>query len=127
MKLLIGLLIILKKTGEFLTKIPDPDLVQWDGDPLVAGWDVVGLYQRGWDGTDLNDTALTSDSTLIASGDDFGTVRLHNYPAVDPEACRTYNGHAEFVVGLDFLADDSYLFTVGGADMSIFQWKLVRK
>jgi len=116
-----------KKTGEFLTKIPDPDKVQWDGDPLVAGWDVRGLYQKGWDGTDLNATTLTSDSALIASGDDFGTVRLHNYPAVDPEACHAYGGHAEFVVGVDFLADDSYLFSVGGADMAIFQWKVVRK
>ncbi|ETO26201.1 hypothetical protein RFI_10939 [Reticulomyxa filosa] len=116
-----------KKTAEFSTKIPDPDKVQWHGDPLVAGWDVQGLYQRGWDGTDLNATSLTSDSRLIASGDDFGTVRLHNYPAIDSEACRAYNGHAEFVVGVDFLNDDSYLLSVGGADMSIFQWKVVEK
>jgi WD40 repeat protein len=116
-----------KKTAEFLTRIPDPDKVKWHNDPLVAGWDVQGLYQKGWDGTDLNDCAVTSDNTLIASGDDFGTVRLHNYPAVDTEACNAYNGHAEFVVGVDFLADDSRLISVGGADMSIFQWKVAKK
>jgi len=116
-----------KKTAEFITKIPDPDKVEWQDDPIVAGWDVQGLYQKGWDGTDLNDTALSNDKTLIASGDDFGTVRLHNYPAVDPEAGTAYNGHAEFVVGVDFLLDDSCLLSVGGADMSIFQWKVIQK
>jgi len=116
-----------KKTAEFSTKIPDPDKVQWHGDPLVAGWDVQGMYQRGWDGTDLNATCLTSDRKLVASGDDFGTVRLHNYPAIETDAHYAYGGHAEFVVGVDFLVDDSYLITVGGADMSIFQWRLVKK
>ncbi|ETO33629.1 hypothetical protein RFI_03471 [Reticulomyxa filosa] len=116
-----------KKTAEHCTKIPDPDKVRWESDPLVAGWDVQGLYQKGWDGTDLNDCAVTSDASLVASGDDFGTVRLHNYPAIDPEANYSYNGHAEFVVGVDFLVDDSYLLSVGGADLSIFQWKVVRK
>jgi len=116
-----------KKNAEFLTKIPDPDKVQWYGDPLVAGWDVQGLYQKGWDGTNLKDCAITKDATLLASGDEFGTVRLHNYPAVDSEACNAYNGHAEFVVSVDFSSDDSYLFSAGGADVSIFQWKVVRK
>ena len=34
--------------------IPDPDEVEWHGDPLIAGWDVKGLYRTGhqWDGTD---------------------------------------------------------------------------
>jgi WD40 repeat protein len=116
-----------KKSGEFLTKIPDPDKVKWAGNPLVAGWDVQGLYQRGWDGTDLNDCSLSRDHSLVASGDDFGAVHLHNYPAVDTEAGFTYNGHAEFVVGVDFLSDDSSLVSVGGADMSIFQWRVVKK
>jgi len=88
---------------------------------------VQGLYQKGWDGTDLNECSVTHDHALIASGDDFGTVRLHNYPAVDTEGFHAYNGHAEFVVGVDFLADSSTLVTVGGADMSIFQWRVVRK
>jgi len=112
--------------GTFCAKIPDPDEVQWADDPLIAGWDVEGLYQRnlGWDGTDLNDATLTSDAKLIASGDDYGHVRLHNYPSTDPKTCAVYAGHAEFVVGVEFLRDDSQLITAGGEDMAIFQWKL---
>merc|ERR1712087_902362 len=105
---------------------PDPDEVKWADDPLIAGWDTQGLYQKGWDGTDLNDATLTSDGKLIASGDDYGCVRLHNYPAVDPSVCLEYRGHAEFVVGVEFLRDDSQLITCGGNDMAIFQWKVIK-
>merc|ERR1712152_135463 len=84
------------------------------------------MGQPGWDGTDLNDATCTSDNKLIVSGDDYGVVRLHNYPAIDPSACYEYRGHAEFVVGVEFLRDDSQLITCGGNDMAIFQWKLIK-
>jgi len=115
-----------KKKGKFLASQPDPDNTKWADDPLIAGWDTMGLYQPGWDGTDLNDATCTSDNKLIVSGDDYGVVRLHNYPAIDPSACYEYRGHAEFVVGVEFLRDDSQLITCGGNDMAIFQWKLIK-
>jgi len=49
------------KKGTFLATQPDPDDTKWADDPLIAGWDTKGLYQKGWDGTDLNDATLTSD------------------------------------------------------------------
>jgi len=110
----------------FYPGIPDPDDVEWAGDPLIAGWDVKGLYQREWDGTDLNDASLSADGQYIASGDDFGKVRLHNYPALDAEAHRVYGGHSSFVVGVEFMrtGTEDRLITCGGNDMAIFQWKL---
>ena len=33
-------------------------------------------------------------------------------------------GHAEFVVGVQFMANDSQVASTGGADMSVFQWKV---
>lgn len=115
-----------KKKGKFESHQPDPDEVKWADDPLIAGWDTQGLYQDGWDGTDLNDAAVTNDRRLIVSGDDYGCVRLHNYPAIDNTACLEYRGHAEFVVGVEFLADSSQLITCGGNDMAIFQWKVMK-
>jgi len=115
-----------KKKGKYEAHQPDPDEVKWADDPLIAGWDTMGLYQHEWDGTDLNDAAVTSDKKLIVSGDDYGCVRLHNYPAIDPTACLEYRGHAEFVVGVEFLADSSQLITCGGNDMAIFQWKVMK-
>jgi len=112
----------------FYPHIPDPDDTPWHGDPLVAGWDVQGCYQAEWDGTDLNDITMTEDQTIIATGDDFGCVRLFKYPAISnkPEAHRVYLGHSSFVVGVEFCRNDKDLITCGGNDMAIFQWVLER-
>jgi len=116
-----------RRSTKFVADTPDPDKADWAGDPLIAGWDVQGLYQAGWDGTDLNDASITPDGRFIASGDDFGCVRLHKYPAVNPKAHHLYHGHSSFVVGIEFLripGEANRLITCGGADMAIFQWKL---
>eukprot|EP00494_Astrolonche_serrata_P025653 UN25914 len=54
------------KKGRFHPGVPNPDVVPWAGDPLICGWDVQGLYQKGWDGTDLNDASLSHDNKFIA-------------------------------------------------------------
>jgi len=113
-----------KIRGKFTADTPDPDTVKWGDDPLIGGWDVQGCYQKEWDGTDLNDVTVTSSGDLLASGDDFGIVRLHNYPVLAKEPHEAYQAHSAFVVGVEFLRDDSNLITVGGADNAIFQWRL---
>jgi len=117
------------KKGTFEPTQPNPnakDFIPWADDPLIAGWNTQGLYQKGWDGTDLNDATVTSDNKYIVSGDDYGNIRLHNFPAISNEEKyhKKYGGHAEFVVGVEFLRDDSQLITCGGNDMAIFQWQL---
>lgn len=118
-----------KKAVKFHPNVTDPDVVEWYGDPLLAGWDVQGMYQSGWDGTDLNELAITPDHKYISSGDDYGCVRLHNYPAMkrDESANKRYYGHAEFVVNIKFVPDGTQLISVGGNDQTIFQWKLLEE
>jgi len=126
----------------------DPDTVAFEGDPLLVGWDVQGLFQSslGWDGTDLNSLSLTRktfkktspitsqgakkvkpqlESKLIATGDGCGYVRVHNYPAINEDACHHYNGHSTQVYNVSWSYNDEYLISIGGADTSVFQWKLV--
>lgn len=110
------------KRGARITTLPDPDVVAWAGDPLIAGWDVQGLYQAEWDGTDLNDACVSGN--LIASGDDYGWVRLHNYPAINRDMHRKYQAHSAFVVGTEWTGKGDYLMSVGGNDCAIFQWRL---
>jgi WD40 repeat protein len=130
----------------------DPDKVEFDGEPLLAGWDVQGLFQTkaGWDGTDLNCLSLThhkfkktsplaqddceregnspqTGCRLIASGDNKGFIRLHNYPAIKEEAHHMYNGHANQVAKITWDCSEQFLFSAGGADKSLFQWKLVKE
>ena len=110
----------------FCPWIPAQENILWFGQPIIAGYDVKGCYQSNlFDGTDLNDIVITKDEKLVISVDDFATVRMHNYPAIHERKCKQYkNKHCEFIVGCKLLFDDSQLITVGGADRTIFQWKL---
>merc|ERR1719320_2423719 len=92
----------------------------------------MGLYQTNasWDGSGLNCCSLArggqleGNSNYVVSGDNFGTVRLFNYPAINEEANWEFKGHGAFVVGCKFLASMTILVTVGGGDRSVFQWRL---
>ena len=126
----------------------DPDRVRFHGDPLLAGWDTEGVFQSyvGWDGTDLNCLSLTQQKLektspvheldvekerprqtrcrLLASADNKGYIRVHNYPALREAAHHYYSGHANQVASVQWTAGDEFLVSVGGADRSVFQWRL---
>merc|ERR1712013_672275 len=126
----------------------DPDRVEFHGDPLLAGWDTEGVFQSyvGWDGTDLNRLSLTASAfgksspvheldvekgrrrqtqcRLLASADNKGYIRVHNYPALKETAHHYYSGHANQVASVQWTAGDEFLVSVGGADRSVFQWRL---
>merc|ERR1719300_326583 len=89
----------------------------------------MGLFQSdvGWYGTDLNCCSRSrADIPLIVSGDDFGVVRLHRYPAIKEEAHWEFTGHGAFVVGCKFTTDAKRVITVGGGDRAIFQWRVTK-
>jgi microtubule-associated protein-like 6 len=61
---------------------------------------------------------------VLATGDEFGVVRLYNYPCVNEGAAeKTYLAHSDSVRALQFSHDDGYLVTVGGLDRAVCVWK----
>jgi hypothetical protein len=63
---------------------------------------------------------------MIATADDFSLVKLFNGPVVADDApFRAYRGHASHVMCVRFGCDDRRLFTVGGTDRCVFQWRTV--
>ena len=64
---------------------------------------------------------------MIATGDDFRTVKLFRYPCpVDEAAGQKYSGHSEHVTNIAFSRNENgqqYLISTGGEDKTIFQWK----
>lgn len=78
------------------------------------------------DGTDINCTARSNAEDLLATVDDFGEVKIFNYPCVeDGSKFRAYKGHSSHVTCARFSATDKWLFTTGGLDGCVFQWKVV--
>ncbi|XP_071835034.1 77 kDa echinoderm microtubule-associated protein-like isoform X2 [Apostichopus japonicus] len=98
---------------------------EWQTYTCVLGYPVIGIWPEGSDGTDVNTVARSHDGSIIATGDDFGKVKLFKSPASHPKTeCNAYPGHSSHVTCVDFFPDDHTLISTGGRDMSVLQWKM---
>lgn len=98
----------------------------WHTWTCILGFPVMGIWPPASDGTDVNAVHRTRDGKYVATADDNGLVKLFNCPAVVHDAPhRAYRGHASHVMNCRFLKEDTHLVTVGGADRSVIQWKLI--
>lgn len=97
--------------------------VEWATSSVKFGWNVEGIFPRGTDGTHINAVAGSSDGTLVACGDDYGLVTLFNDPVRKGHKPRAFRGHSEHVTNVKFSADDQWLWSAGGYDQTVMQWK----
>ncbi|XP_050666852.1 echinoderm microtubule-associated protein-like 2 isoform X2 [Leptidea sinapis] len=99
--------------------------VQWASNNCPITFTTVGVWPESADGTDINSCARSHDSRLVATGDDFGKVKLFAYPVTQPKSlCHQYGGHSSHVTRVRFLADDTRLLSAGGNDTALMQWLL---
>jgi len=104
---------------------------EWNQWTCILGWPVVGVFREGADGTDVNSVHVSDSKEengyrVVASSDDFGKVNLLRYPALKPKcAIKSFDGHSSHVTRVRFNADASYVFSTGGNDLSLFQWRHV--
>ena len=71
------------------------------------------------------------DRRHVVTGDDFGFVKLFNYPCVvDHAPARIHSGHSSHVTNVRWLSgrddDDEHVVSTGARDSSVMQWDLVR-
>ncbi|XP_011643454.1 echinoderm microtubule-associated protein-like 2 isoform X7 [Pogonomyrmex barbatus] len=97
--------------------------VDWATHTCVISFETIGIWPEGADGTDVNNCTRSGDGKLLATGDDFGKVKLFSHPACQPKSLyHSYGGHSSHVTNVSFLQDDSRLVSTGGADTSVLQW-----
>lgn len=58
---------------------------EWASQSCAISFETVGIWPEGVDGTDINVVATNPEKTLIATGDDFGKVKLYAFPASKPK------------------------------------------
>uniref|UniRef100_A0A6Q2Y6X8 HELP domain-containing protein n=1 Tax=Esox lucius TaxID=8010 RepID=A0A6Q2Y6X8_ESOLU len=100
--------------------------ILWATSTCTLGFQVFGLWPDGSDGTDINAVCRSTETRLLATGDDFGKVHLFSFPCCQFRApSHVYGGHSSHVTNVNFLYDDSFLVSTGGKDMAIMQWRIV--
>jgi microtubule-associated protein-like 6 len=98
--------------------------IDWNTFTSVLGSTCEGIWQPCTDVTDINTTCLSHDGQTLATGDDFGMVKLFHYPCLGKFAkFKKYNGHSSHVTLVRWAFDDSKLLSVGGNDTSLMVWK----
>mmetsp|Transcript_3035 Transcript_3035/g.4634 ORF Transcript_3035/g.4634 Transcript_3035/m.4634 type:complete len:1138 (-) Transcript_3035:82-3495(-) len=105
----------------------------WHTSTCILGFNLMGIWPKHSDGTDVNAVDVDSHHQLVATGDDFGNVNVFNYPCVVKDAPGIHcGGHSSHVMNLKFASrDDSSddltsLVTVGGNDNAVMIWRILR-
>lgn len=60
----------------------DVEKINWHTFTSVLGPTCVGIWPPCTDVTDVNSTCLNKDKNCLATGDDFGLVKLFDYPCL---------------------------------------------
>lgn len=99
--------------------------VEWDTTTCVLGWGVQGIFSSSQDGTDVNCCDRSPDGSILATGDDYGYVNLFRYPCTQKGNEKHVKvGHSSHVMNVKFSPDGKYLFSVGGNDKAVMQWRV---
>ena len=59
--------------------------VTWATQTCILGFNTVGVWPETIDGTDLNTCARSHNQKFLATGDDFGKIKLYSYPTMQPK------------------------------------------
>lgn len=57
----------------------------WASQTCTLCFQTLGIWPENSDGTDVNTSARNKEGNLLASGDDWGKVKLYSYPASQPK------------------------------------------
>lgn len=72
----------------------------------------------------MNYLTVSPDGNTLVSCDDYGLVNFYRYPVLDySHKAWSYSGHSEHVLRAEFSPDGNKLFTVGGQDKALIQWR----
>lgn len=113
--------------GRHITSASSTKDTAWSSWTCVLGWPVQGIWPPCSDGTDVNAVDRNAQKDLLVTSDDFGLVKLYQYPCVTKNASALeHRGHSSHVTNVRWSWNDAYVVSVGGNDRCIMEWKVVR-
>ena len=73
--------------------------VEWATQSCLLSFNTIGIWPETMDGTDLSTCAKSNGSKLMATGDDFGKIKVYSFPVTQPKVISRkkeqimYNAH----------------------------------
>ncbi|KAK5925768.1 hypothetical protein CgunFtcFv8_021400 [Champsocephalus gunnari] len=108
-------------------KLLEPSLwerITWSTWTSVLGEEVLGVWPRSSERAEVNCGCVSHSGLSLATGDDFGLIKLFQFPCSDKFAKhKRYFGHSAHVTNVRFSCDDKFLISAGGSDCSLFVWR----
>jgi WD40 repeat protein len=98
----------------------------WHTWTAKLGWPVQGIYEGVIDMTHVNTVDRNKALDLVAVGNDWGNVVLFRFPNCEGAKGKSFKGHSEHVTNVKWNSNDEYLFSAGGYDQTIMQWKVIK-
>ena len=115
-------IVYIKSPEGYKSDSPPSDLLLHSS-TSVLGESLVGIWPQVSSKFDVNSASVANGSNIVATGDDFGTVKLFEYPSrVKYAKHKKYFGHSAHVTGVRFTYNDKYLVSIGGEDSCVFVW-----
>ena len=62
---------------------------------------------------------------MLAAADDYSTIRIYKYPCLKNSAKSVIlEGHSSHVTNVKWGESDQFLYSAGGEDQTIMQWRV---
>jgi microtubule-associated protein-like 5 len=88
------------------------------------GWPVQGIFGGVIDYTHVNRVDRDPNGRYFAVGNDYGDVEIFNNPNMEGAKSKAFVAHSEHVTNVKWSADSRYVFSTGGYDQCLMQWRV---
>ncbi|KAB0375028.1 hypothetical protein FD755_013520, partial [Muntiacus reevesi] len=113
-------------SGKHLMDQAAIDRITWATWTSVLGDEVMGIWSRHAEKADVNCACVSHSGISLVTGDDFGMVKLFDFPCPEKFAKhKRFLGHSPHVTNIRFTSGDRHVISAGGDDCSLFVWKCV--
>ncbi|EKX32589.1 hypothetical protein GUITHDRAFT_82168, partial [Guillardia theta CCMP2712] len=98
--------------------------VEWSSWTTRMGWSVQGIASKFQGPMGINTTCRSSFGDTLATGDDWGMLKLFRFPCITPGAkSKRYGGHSARVGKVRFSFEEKTVLSSGLVDGLVVQWR----